>query len=439
MRNTMLKIAVIVVLAASNNAAQAQTQVYQKLGSWIDPQQEAYSQWETIRRLQASEPRAVAPQSRPQLAGLRPQEVELLEDALLRKFTRRVTSSEIARRYIVRLSKSVNGRNVLNGAMHEALFLQRNPEWGYVLKPNSPQNDVFRFVPGRKTPIGGQLKFFADGDPARYAAEIRKYDSVHRLFVPDDHAGPLKAYLRAKAEMLAASGDPVGAKELWRAYGRVRGSGVTSTEVPTDMRNAARIIERENHSVYISFGASLALAAGPIIWDWANEGMDTDRAIYQLERSFSVLGVGVGTDVLLGRTAEGSLRGGLRGNVIVGTAIFITETAWLLNEHGWEQAAYDPEFYESMGGSVAGIAIGFLATGVFEESVPGPGWVVGTGSILTGAAVGVVGYFGGHTATHWILVHFTPDILRQQERGRLAQAQAHIERRLVDLATLSTP
>jgi predicted YcjX-like family ATPase len=61
---------------------------------------------------------------------------------------------------------------------------------------------------------------------------------------------------------------------------------------------------------------------------------------------------------------KGSLRGTVRGNLIVGTAIAVTDITWLLYEHGWSQAFYRPEFYEQVFGGLSAVGLGFAGGAV---------------------------------------------------------------------------
>lgn len=437
MRPRTLAVAILALSAFTRNSASAQSAVYQPFGSWVDPQQAAFSQWEAIRQMRSDA--AVKPVpvgSRPQLAGLRPMQVELLEEALIRKLRNKIATNQEAQRHIMRLSGNQTGRNLLNGLMHEALFVERNPEWHYVKSPNSPQHDVYRWVAGRKTPFNGQLKFHANGDPGKYASSMQRDWLAHRFFIPDDHVDEVKAYLRSEAERLAATGDTAGSKAAWRNYGRVRGSGVTAKEVTDARRYVEKYEIRQHYATYTSLGASLALAAGPTIWDWASGNLPANQAVYRTTRALSVLGVGVGTDLALTTIGKGALRGTMRGNLIVGTAVLITETSWLLYEQRWSKALTTPEFYESVAGSATGLALGLGAGGATAVWMPGPGWVVGGAAVITGAVAGMVGYIGGKWATHMLFEILAPAKLQQRQRDRVAEVNRELQRKIDELQKL---
>jgi hypothetical protein len=167
-----------------------------------------------------------------------------------------------------------------------------------------------------------------------------------RFFIPDDHVESTRAYLKSEVLRLEAAGDKLGAARRWRDNGRVRPISATSAEIRTATSEAARSVARERYATYTSLGATLAMSLGPTIYDWGRGDLSANIAAYRVVRSLSLMGIGVGTDMVLRQIGGGTLRGTVRGNVIIGTAIAITETAWLLHEHGWGRAFYQPEFYE---------------------------------------------------------------------------------------------
>ena len=340
----------------------------------------------------------------------------------------------MARKHIIRLAGSRTGLNVLNGAMAEALFADRNPEFDYVKKPNAPQHDFTRARSG-----GGrenvQVKFHENGDPATYAADMKKDWRATYFAVPDDHVGPLKAYLARDYQRLKTAGDHVGADQAAKNLGRVRGIRAESTEITT-VKSTARYAARDQYSTYTSFGASLALALGPTLWDSVNGDLPANQALYRTTRAMSLLGIGLGSDLALRSVRQGAVRGTWRGNVIVGTALTIAEVTWLVYEHGWSQAFYSPQLYESVGGSVGGIALGLVGSGAAEALIPGPGWVVGTATFVTGAVAGTVGYFGGRATTHAIIKMIAPQLLRQDEQEHLRQAKAKLNRGIAEAQRL---
>lgn len=404
----------------------AQTSIYQPLGTWSDPQLDAFKKWNSHREIQSQEALVTKqPESRPQLAGLRDKHLELLQDALKRKSPNRITTDTRAQLHMLRMIETRNGKNVLNGAMAEAIFAQKNPDWHYVRKPNAPQHDFTQVRPG-----GGrnnaQIKFHENGDPSRYMQDMKSDWQATKFVVPDDHVQTLKKSWHREYEHCKASGDIEGAKQAARHFGRVEKIGANSIDILQARDNAIRSAAKERYSTYVSFGASLAMAIGPTAWDWTAGNMTGDKALYHGTRALSLLGVGVGTDSLLLTIRQGALRGTVRGNVIVGTAITITEVTWLLYEHGWSRAFYQPSFYESVVGGVSGVSIGLaggvIATAAAAETGPlAP--VIGS---VVGVATGTVAYIGGRSAARALVELFAPEMFQQQERQQLEATKARI-------------
>ncbi len=425
-----LPFCIVVCSVICVNNALAQTAVYQPLGVWTDPQINSYISWDAARRGQSSP--AIKSVDRPQLAGLRSKNVELLQDALRRKASTKITTDTLARRYMLRLAMTRPGRNVLNGAMAEALFAERNPGWAYVRSPNAPQHDFTQPRPG-----GGrnnvQVKFHENGNPFRYMDDMKRDWRATKFAVPDDHVTSLQEKLEAEYQRCKAAGDIEGARQTARNAGRVRGIGASSQEILNARNEAVGGAAQERYSTYVSFGASLAVALAPTVWDWADGSLTGDKALYRATRALSLLGVGVGTDAVLIAIKQGALRGTLKGNVIVGTALTITEVTWLLYEHGWRRAFYQPEFYERVAGGVSAITLGLAggsaATILTSESGP---WVAVPVGIVTGVVTGTVGYVGGRSATHAVLELAAPEILQQQERQQLATVKAGIEQEITN-------
>ena len=417
------------------STAEGQTSTYRPLGSWTDPTAEAYARWDGELQGRIARANPVRAEARPQLAGLKPKSVELLEDGLLRKQKRGLRNDpRLARRAISDLyRRPIYGRSVLHGSMAEAIFLDRNQDWGYVAKPNAAQHDVYRWVNGRRTPFNGQVKYHDSGRSSLYARDMLSDHRAARFFIPDDHVEPTRAYLKSEALRLEAVGDKLGAARRWRDYGRVRPIGATSAEIRTATSEAARSVARERYATYTSLGATLAMSLGPTIYDWARGDLSANIAAYRVVRSLSLMGIGLGTDMALQQIGQGALRGTVRGNAIIGTAIAITETAWLLHEHGWGRAFYQPEFYEQAAGGVSALALGLAggayATGLAVETGP---WapVIGFGA---GVLTGTVGYLGGETVARAMIEILSPEMLRREERHRLTSVQSSLDRQIAAL------
>jgi hypothetical protein len=382
------------------------------------------------RQLVLSEPsvRSLRADARPQLVeGLRTRHVEILQDALLRKHPRLLRNSAQKARELIPRRYSHN-RSQLYGIMAEAMFIDRNPEWGYVQKPNASQHDVYRWMPGRQTPSMGQIKFHISGRPAQYAWDMRNDHRSERFLIPDDHVAPTKAYLSRQAVRLQATGNTLAAQAAWRNWNRIDGLGATSGEIVSSTSSAQRAVLREKAASYQSLGAAIALSVGPTIWDWSQGRISSDSALSRSARPLSLLGVGVGSELLLQRLAGAGLRGGMRSHAIVGAVLFIADLGWTLNEHGWRTAFYRAEFYEDAAGSVSSLALG-LSVGAYAAAAASPGGpvVAGGAGIIAGTTAGAAGYFGGRSAARMILAWQWPELVQQQEREQIQAVRTRIE------------
>ena len=245
----------------------------------------------------------------------------------------------------------------------------------------------------------------------------------------------MKQYWKLEAECLTARGDQSSAATAWRNYGRLHPLRATSTEIKAATTQAAREISHERYAVYTSLGATLALSLGPTAWDWLTGNTASNVAAYRATRAMSLVSVGIGTEILLQQGWKGAMRGTVRGNLIVGAVVTITEVVWLLNEHGGRRAFYQPQFYEQVAGGITAFglgAAGFVGgTALAVETGP---WapVIGTGA---GMLAGTVGYFGGRSATHLILQVLSPEMLRQQEQQKLAEVKERIALKLKAVQT----
>jgi len=267
--------------------AVGQTTTYRPLGSWADPASQAYSRWD--RELQGSLARAnpVRSQARPQLAGLRPKNVELLEDGLFRKHPKLLKNDPFMARQMILRRVQRGGTPQLRGYMAEATFLERHPEWGYVGKPNATQNDVYRLVwkNGRIVPETGQIKYHDSGNPSQYARDMVKDHRAHRFLIPNDHVEATRAYLKSAGR--------------WRDANRVQPIGATSGRIRSDVTKTAHYVARERYATYSSLGATLALSLGGTIYDWSRGDLSANTAAYRTVRSLSLMGVGVGGDLVV--------------------------------------------------------------------------------------------------------------------------------------------
>lgn len=422
-------IAVIVSTAVLGGPAAAicQTTSQRPRGALIDPGSAAFGSWngERMNRTAALE-RRIDPEDRPQLPVFRPKALELLEDAIVRKHPKLDKGSRRrARQHIVRLHAKKHGVNVLHGAMAEALFLEKNPEWGYVAKPNAPYHDVYRWLPGRRAPVGGQVKFHSRLNPSAYANKMKNNQLAQWFIIPDDHVQPMKDYLAQKARAAETAGNFGEAARLWRDFGRLRGVGATTGEIKAAVKSSVKIVVREKAATYTSLGAALALSIGREICDFGQGNATANVSLYRETRALSTLGVAVAANRALLSIKDGALKNTVRGNLIVGTAISVADVTWLLYEHGWSQAFYRPEFYEQVVGDVSGIGLGLaIAPFVVEYPVFGEIVIIGTG---------IAGYVGGISAAHMIIDIISPETIHRQERERIASVAGGLQESIAAL------
>ena len=169
---------------------------------------------------------AVKPADRPNLPGMRPVEIELLEDAVRRKMPHSVGNSRAkAQASIVRnsLRNPVKQSHML-GILAEAVFLEVNSKWGYVRSPNASQHDVYTWLPGSKTPFTAQIKTHVSGDPLVYAADMLKDHRSALFVVPDDHVQALKAHWSSQLQAETLAGRTTNAIEAGRQLARIQGT-----------------------------------------------------------------------------------------------------------------------------------------------------------------------------------------------------------------------
>lgn len=429
-------VALLVIAIACSKVVQAQTLVYSPLSTWQKP----YSAWETRRVALES---ASGPKSSPTvLPGVRPRPVELLQEALLRKHPQLLQNdARLAREVILDLylgkgtkQSRINGRNILNGAMAEALFLEKNPDWKYVSKRNASQHDVYRVVVGRP-PMNGQVKYHASGRPEVYARDMVKDYRAHRFLIPDDHVPPVRDYWLQKRKAALARGDVAGAKLAARNAGRVQPLGATSHEIAAATKQAAESVAAERNATYISLAFGIALSLGQISWDYAQGSITPDQAAYRAIKAMSLMGTGIATDSLL---FNNTLRGTLRGNLIVGGVVLFVETSWNIYEHGGLAAFRHPEFYEQLAGSVSAVSIGGVAafySGVAATMAAtelGPlAPIVGSATaVVVGSVVGAVAYVGGRSTTSWLIHSIWPELYQECFRQQIWAARERINQNI---------
>jgi hypothetical protein len=374
---------------------------------------------------------------------MRPIEIELLQDALRRKQPLRVgTSIEKAHEVIINNGlRSPLKRAHIKGMLAEALYLQRNPEWEYVKSPTAPQVDVFKRVPGGR-PIGAQIKTHMSPDPMVYAREMLEDHRAARFLVPDDHVDRLSDLWRERIRQKAAAGAVEDAAAAQKQLNRIGRLGFTSGELDDSFSRALRHAVRERNSSYVSLGAGLAMAIGPGLWQWWQTGPAVDPAQPSVGRATSILAVERATTWSLARVGNGSLRGGLRGNLISGVVILATDGAWTMFELGGSTALGNPEFYASLAGDVSGIALavtvgGMVTTTATIWTAPVFGvWAPAVGGFLglaSATVAGTIGYIGGDFAIRQILTVFRPDIFYAAEDDAIKLARDSISNKVTEL------
>ena len=296
---------------------------------------------------------------RPYLPGARPIELELLEDALRRKYSRRVGDDRgAAQRSIIRNSmRDPVKRSHIRGIMAEARFLQRNPKWGYVRKPNATQNDVYTWRQGRF--IGAQIKTHWDGNPSKYAADMLDDHKAEWFVVPDDHVEALKENWRERVASFEANGRSDDAMKARRQLNRIRPLGETMPSLTQSHSRAERYALREQHAGYVTSGATIGMLIGQDLWNYWQTGSMTDEiaskvmhayadmATVQMVnkslemRSSRIPSVSPSGSQLTGREL---VRGGARANIFTGVAVLASDTAVTIYDYGGERAFSNPLF-----------------------------------------------------------------------------------------------
>lgn len=434
------KIFSFLIILITTQTVFAQTANYSPLSTWKSP----LSTWQAKRSF--LETSSTQPSARPVIAGLRPVSIELLQDALIKKHPKLLRNNpRMARQVIVdkylgkgSMRSRINGRNQLNGAMAEALFLKNNPDWKYVSKPNASQHDVYRNIAGKRPPLNGQIKFHNSGKPTFYARDMLKDHLAHRFFVPDDHVEDLRNLWLRRYESAKTRGDVLGAKLAARNAGRVQPMGVHSQEVVTGTKQSYQIAAVENRMVYASLAAGVALSLGQIGWNYAHGSLSADQAGYHTTKAITLIGAGVTADVTLALVSEGAIRGTLRGNLIVGAAVLLVETSWNIYEQGGVAAFRHPEFYEQLGGSISAIGIGGAAgfysglatTAAASETGPAAPFIGGAVGFIVGTGVGIIAYVGGRTSTRWLIINVWPEWYQQSIQQQINAARESIAQKI---------
>jgi hypothetical protein len=422
-------LALALALATAASSVYAQTAIYSPLGTY----QPALAKWQaTVTAI--GDP---GTGTRPVLPGLRPVDTELLTDVLLRKQPRKLQGDPALARAKIRrivLDSSKPGNKAiykLYGEMAEALFLESHTDWNYVRKSNATQNDVWKQINGRGHKIGGQVKFHRNGNPSRYLRDMRSDWAAKHFIVPDDHVVPLKEHIALKQQRALARGDLREFEWLGQRKARVTPLGHSSDEVVQRTYNGAKAPISEANAVYMSLGAGLALSLGQIGWGYSRGSMTLDDATYAFAKSSLFMGTAIGADQALRHVASGALRGGLRGQALVGLAILIVDTSVSFAEKGGMAALHDPAFYSQLGGSASAVVVGTAVTVGILVLAPeaGPGApAVAVASFVAGAVTGAAAYIAGEHATNEFLREFCPSLYHSEQRRLVRAARDSIER-----------
>lgn len=392
---------------------------------------------EVVQEAAPSVSRSLSEEARPVLPGIRPVEVELLEDALRRKQPLTIGGSrEKAYESIIRNSlRDPVKRSHVKGILAEALYLEKNPEWGYSRSPNAPQVDVYRWLPERRRPLGAQIKTHATADPTIYARDMVSDHKASLFLVPDDHVQPVRDHWRRQVATFRDQGAVAAAADAERQLSRVRGLGFSSKDLDDHLSRAARYCLRERNAGYISMGAGLALATGADLWELGRSGALPDQAGYRAMRAASIIASERATHWTLGKVATGALRGGLRGNAVSGLVMIGVDTGFSIYENGGAAAFRSEAFYTGLGGGIAGTTLAFavgmpVTAAVTAWTVPiaGP-WapaVGGAAGFVAGLSAGAAGYYGGQSASRTILEAIDPQFLHDAERTAIEAARTNI-------------
>ena len=387
--------------------------------------------------------REVRTDARPVLPGVRIVELELLEDALRRKMPHTIGESrERAQEKIIRNAfRDPMKRAHIKGILAEAMWLEKNPAWGYVQSPVASQHDVYTWKAGRKAPYNAQIKTHANGNPAIYANDMIRDHRANLFLIPDDHVPALKTHLTAQMQAQQAAGNFDQAQVTRQQLNRVRGLGFTSQQLDASYTKATRAALREQQTGYISLGVASAMALGDLL---QGKGVHLDPVAHA--------SVVIGTERLVNHVMTRSNRnisnasnikskpatsfgkGSMKGNVVTGIALLGVEAGWgVYDNGGWSSVSDNPGFYSNLGGNASALTAGGTA-----------GWLVASGATLftanpvvggmagglAGMIVGSAAYMGGEHATRSIMYGINPELVRVKEQEASETALKSIDMRL---------
>lgn len=242
------------------------------------------------------------------------------------------------------------------------------------------------------------------------------------------------------AVRLFNAGEPAGSEKRSRDFQHFQHANDMSEKIARSAKQAAQTVIREESAAYVPFGAAIALSVGPTVIGWASGDVPANIAAYQTTRAVSLLGVGVGSEILLARLYAGAVRGATNSTLVSAAAVLVTETVWLVHEHGWQKAFHRVEFYEQLGGGVSatsvGIAGGTYATAIAFETGPIAAPLIGAS---VGIVAGTVAYFGGKSTTRSLLSVLAPQLIHEEERQRIAAAKEMISARIAAAERMEAP
>lgn len=376
--------------------------------------------------------------ARPIVAGLRDEALELFEDSLRRKRPISVGNSRAAAHgAIVRTAwRDPMKRSHMKGAMAEAMFLAKNPQWGYVASAQASQHDVYSWLEGRRSPWTAQIKTHIASNPSVYANDMLTDHRSALFLVPDDHVAQLRSHWQERVTSLRSSGQPEAAAEAERQLARIRGLGFDTKSLDSSMMRAVRHASAEHYAGYVSVASTLAFAIASMTWNTDGSPPTSDQQLDQLGRATSLFTAervattyvrAGGHELLSVRTAtaqRGStlVAGSLRGSAIVGATIVATDSLYSLATQGGSAVFRRHDFYSNLGGSVPSIGAGLIAGEYVTGATANP--IFG---VTAAMAAGMIAYIGGSALAELALDKIDPEVLRVQERLATKHANWWIE------------
>lgn len=380
--------------------------------------------------------------ARPTLYGMRPVEVELLEDTLKRKMPNKVGDNrQNAHLKIIQNARSsLNQQAHIKGILAEALFLDLNPNWGYVSSPTATQHDVYTRISGRLTPINAQIKTHSSGDPFVYAEDMDKDYRSNFFVIPDDHVAPLKRYLNQELNAFQASNDQTAVQNLQYKIKRIRGLGFTYGDLNRTYKQISRHALREQYAGYVSLGASIAMAANTGNVNSLINLESNQALLTEMLHRFGIVGVERVTHArmqknskLMSLTNTGSNRflkpykpaiiGTPKGNALLTASVLGTDTVFSAYRYGGYHALHNENFYTNLGGA----SLGAVTTSVMMSlSTFTLNPVIG---MSAGLITGTIANVGGRQLTKKVLDATQPAFMQNREKAMIDEAKIHINQR----------